>query len=126
MRKVAAFLCLLLAFPIAVPAEAGIVGRPPPEPAQRSDPFIGDSRLPGPGVHRDVRDIRRRVDRARDSGALSRGEARRLKREARRIDRLAERYGRDGLSPSERAELEARALYLRGTLGRPSKGGRGR
>ncbi len=126
MRVHAALLCLLFACSVAAPAEAGIVGRPPSQPAPRSDPFIGDSWLPGPGTDRDVRDIRRRVDRARDSGTLSRREARRLNREARRIDRLAERYGRDGLSPSERAELEARALYLRGALSRPSQGGRGR
>ena len=121
MRSLAAFPCLLLALSIAAPSQARIVGKPTRQPVPRSDPFIGDSRLPGPGIGRDVRDIRRRIERARENGVLSGREARRLNREANRIERLAERYGRDGLSPSERAELEARALYLRGLASRPQQ-----
>lgn len=126
MRSLAAFPFLLLAFAIAAPSEAGIVGKPTRQPVPRSDPFIGDSRPAGPGIGRDVRDIRRRVERARENGVLSSREARQLNREARRIERLAERYGRDGLSPSERAELEARALYLRGLASRPQQARAGR
>jgi hypothetical protein len=70
-----------------------------------------------------LRDIDKRIDRARESGRLSGREARRLEREARAIGRLERRYGRDGLSPSERAELEARAAYLRDSVGKPRRGG---
>jgi hypothetical protein len=126
MRMLAAFPCLLLAFPIAVPAHAQFTGRHVYEPVGTSNPFLGDSRLPGPGIGRDLHDIRQRVDRARDSGAISGREARQLDREARRIGRLADLYGRDGLSASELAELQARAAYLRDAVGRPGKSGGGR
>ena len=107
------------------PANAQIAGSYPREPVRPPNPFIGDSRLPGPGVGRELRDIRGRIDEVRDSGAISKREAKRLDREARQIGRLARRYGRDGLSGSERAELEARSLYLRGAVS-ASRSGSGR
>jgi hypothetical protein len=109
---------LPLAALLAAPAAAQIAGKHEYGPVGAANPFLADSRLPGPGVGRELRDLDRRIDRARESGALDRGEARRLEREARAIGRLADRYGRDGLSASERAELEARAAYLRGAIGR--------
>jgi hypothetical protein len=120
MRRFArpAFALLALA---AAPAAAQIAGKHDYGPVPLSSPFLEDSRLPGPPIGKELRDIEGRIDRARDSGALSRGEARRLEREARAVGRLARLYGRDGLSPSERAELEARALYLRGAVGLPPK-----
>ena len=124
MRRLATSVFVLLAFVAAPPAGAQIAGRhdygpvsPPP------NLFIGDSRLPGPGIGRDLGDIGRRIARARESGDLSRAEARRLNRESRRIGRLASPYGRDGPSPSERAELEARARYLRDAVNRPGQTG---
>lgn len=110
---------------LAVPAAAQIVGKRDYGPVPVSSPFLADSRLPGPGIGREVRDLKGRIDRARDSGLLSRGEARRLEREARAIGRLARVYGRDGLSPSERAELENRANYLRDSVSRPRAGAGG-
>lgn len=110
----------------AVPAGAQIAGKRDYGPVPESSPFLADSRLPGPGIGREVSDLEGRIDRARASGALSRGEARRLEREAEAIGRLARRYRRDGLSPSERAELEARARYLRDAVGRPRSGGSGK
>ncbi|MFL6843393.1 MAG: hypothetical protein ACJ8ER_00750 [Allosphingosinicella sp.] len=107
-----------LAFALAAPAAAQIVGHHRYDPVPPSNPFLEDSRLPGPGVGRDLRDIHRKVERARGSGLVSRSEARQLKREERAIGRLAERYGRDGLSPSERAELEIRARILRDNVNR--------
>ncbi|MGZ8287302.1 MAG: hypothetical protein ACXW27_07570 [Allosphingosinicella sp.] len=107
----------------AAPSGAQIAGKREYGPVAASSPFPADSRLPGPGIGREVRDLKGRVDEARDGGALSRGEARRLEREARAIGRLARLYGRDGLSPSERAELETRANYLRDAVGRPGRGG---
>jgi hypothetical protein len=117
-----AFALLPLVAVTAVPAGAQIAGKHDYGPIPLSSPFLPDGRLPGPGIGREVRDLEGRIDRARESGALSRGEARRLDREARAIGRLADRYGRDGLSPSERAELENRANYLRDALGRPRPG----
>jgi hypothetical protein len=122
------FLALLALTAAAAPAAAQIAGKREYGPVPASSPFLPDSRLPGPGIGREVRDLEGRIDRARESGALSRGEARRLDREARAIGRLADRYGRDGLSPSERAELENRSNYLRDAIGRPrpaSSGKRG-
>ena len=111
--------CALLATLAIHPAAAQIVGPRPPSDYRAPNPFIGDSSLPGPGVRRDVRDIRKRVDRAEESGRISKREARQLDREARLIGRLERRYASDGLSASERRELEARALYLRAALNRP-------
>jgi hypothetical protein len=122
MRRFALF-ALSLAAILAAPAAAQIAGKRDYGPVPASSPFLADSRLPGPGIGREVRDLEARIDRARDRGAISRGEARRLEREARALGRLARLYGRDGLSPSERTELENRAAYLRDTVGRPNRGG---
>jgi hypothetical protein len=110
----------------AAPAGAQIAAKHDYGPVPLSTPFLPDSRLPGPGIGREVRDLEGRIDRARESGALTRGEARRLEREAQAIGRLSRRYGQDGLSPSERAELEARANYLRDAVSRPRSGGHGK
>ena len=131
MRRPAFPALALLAFAIAAPAAAQIAGKRDYGPVPTAGPFLPDSRLPGPGIGREVDDLEDRIDRARDSGALTRREARRLDREARAIGRLERRYGRDGLSQSERAELENRARYLRDSINRPArngggKGGRGR
>jgi hypothetical protein len=116
MRELAFSACLLLALPIAAPAGAQIAGRHDYGPVTPPTPFLGDSRLPGPGTDREVEHVRDRVHRARESGLISRGEARRLNREARAIERLAEVYGRDGLSQSEQRELDARTAILRDAL----------
>jgi hypothetical protein len=123
MRPCAFPFLALLAF-AAVPAGAQIAGRHDYGPVPVSSPFLPDSRLPGPGIGREVSDLQDRIDDARESGALSRGEAHRLGREARAIGRLANLYGRDGLSPSERAELENRTNYLRDSIDRPAPSGR--
>ena len=122
MRRFA-FPALILAALLAAPAGAQIAGKRDYGHVPAASPFLEDSRLPGPRVGRELRDIDRRIERARDSGRLSGREARSLRREARAIGRLARRYGRDGLSPSERAELEARAAYLRDSAGTPRRGG---
>jgi len=121
-----AFAALAFALAASTPADAQIAGKRDYGPVPVSSPFLEDSRLPGPGPGREGRDLEGRIDRARDSGALSRGEARRLGREARAIGRLARLYGRDGLSPSEQAELENRAAYLRDAVNRPRRSGTGK
>jgi hypothetical protein len=57
--------------------------------------------------------IRSDIHAGRDSGQLTRREARQLKREAWQIDTLEERYAAGGLSPSEEAELFVRREALR-------------
>ena len=111
---------LLVVLTGPVPLLAGIAGKPPAHPVPRVDPFTGDSRLPGPAISRDLRDIDNRLERRRDAGALTKSEVRRLRREQRVIRSLARRYRRDGLSESERSELDARARYLRDAVNRPS------
>ncbi len=103
----------------AAPAAAQIVGRPDFGPVARANPFLPDSRPPGPSAAAEARDLRERIGAAREAGQLSRREARALDREARLIGRLSARYGRDGLSGSERAELETRAAALRARVNRP-------
>lgn len=108
---------------LAAPAGAQIAGKRDYGPVPTAGPFPDESRLPGPGVGRQLRDIGKRIERGRDSGRLSDREARRLEREARALGRLARLYGRDGLSAAERAELENRTHYLRDSVGRPRPGG---
>lgn len=121
MRRLAALPFLALAVLLTAPAGAQIAERHRYEPMSSPNPFIGDSRLPGPGLGRDLRDIRGRIERARDSGAISHREARQLRREARLIGRLASRFARDGLSQPERRELEARAFALRSVVSSPGR-----
>jgi hypothetical protein len=108
---------------LAAPAAGQIAGRHDYGPVPVASPFLADSRLPAPPLGKELSDIDRRIESARASGALSPREARRLERETRALGRLARRYGRDGLSPAERAELEARTRYLRGEVGRPRRRG---
>lgn len=121
MRRFALPASILLAL-AAAPAAAQIAGKRDYGPVPASSPFLEDSRLPAPKVGRQLRDIDKRIERARSSGRLSGREARRLEREARAIGRLARLYGRDGLSASERAELENRAAYLRDSVGKGRRG----
>ena len=121
MRRFALPASILLAL-AAAPAGAQIAGKHDYGPVPVSSPFLEDSRLPGPGIGGQLRDIDKSIDRARESGRLSGRQARSLEREARAIGRLARIYGRDGLSPSEQAELDNRANYLRGSVGRPRRG----
>ena len=62
---------------------------------------------------RDLREARREIDRRRENGELTRREARQLRREVAMISTLAQRYGRDGLSDSERRELDMHAQTVR-------------
>lgn len=104
---------LILAIAVAAPAQAEIAPRRTPEPVKKNDPFVGNGRVQGPGIHRDVADIRERIDDARESGQISRRDARRLDRQARGIGSLARVYRTHGISESEARELQARANYLR-------------
>lgn len=80
----------------------------------------------GPGMASQALKIRKRVEDGRDSGQLSRPEAKALKREARQIGRLSRRYGHGGLSEGERRELQARIDYLNGMVSARRSRGWGR
>jgi hypothetical protein len=64
-------------------------------------------------VCRDVGRVRSDIEHGKDSGQLSRKQARRLKQEAGEIRMLQERYARDGLSDQEQAELRNRVEVLK-------------
>jgi hypothetical protein len=109
---VAASLALLAASPGNARISGGTSGGWPVPPRK---PLL-DVQPPGPGIERQARHIGRKVERARESGAISRREARQLRREARLIDSLGYQYGRDGFSASEHAELQNRIFYLESRL----------
>lgn len=100
----------------SAPGSAQIAPRHDYGPVGLSDPFLGDGRIPGPGIGRELRDVRGKIREGRESGQLSRREARQLERETRRIGLAARRFGRDGLSASEARFIDARLLALRGAV----------
>lgn len=65
------------------------------------------------GFGRDLGRINDSIRNGRDSGQLSRREARALRREGTRIGGLQERWARGGLSASERAALRGQVEALR-------------
>ena len=120
MRRLAVLPLLTLAVTLAAPAGAQIVGRHDYGPAGTSDPFLGNGALPGPSIGQELHYLRGRIERARESGLITRRQARQLRREANRIAVRANVYGSDGLSASERRELEISAAALRSQLNRPA------
>lgn len=124
MRRFVGPLFVFAAFALAAPATAQIVGRAPAEPVFLGNPFVDDGRMPGPGIHAEMSQVRRNITRARDNGFISRREARQLRRETRRIESAAARYARDGLSGAERDELAVRTQAVRGAASRASAAGR--
>jgi hypothetical protein len=122
MSRLARFALLLLPIWTAAPAAAQIAPRHDYEDVGPANPFIGDSSMGEPGFGRQIGNLRNGISDARKSGRLSRAEARRLNREARAIARLASRYGQDGLSPGEHAELTTRTQVLREAVTRSQTG----
>jgi len=110
MRIAAAVLVLMTALPAHAASQS--LPRIPP----------GDTRMPGivnvhvrtdaPEVRREIGAARTRIEQGEEAGQLSKREARALRREARQIGRLTERYSRDGLSDAEQRELDMRARAL--------------
>lgn len=102
---------LLLVLPVAVHAQ--FMPRTPPQ-GDRMPGISGlDTRIDEPTLGHDLRRVRDLVGQGLEDGDLSKREAKALRREARQIDTLADRYGRDGLSESERRELDMRTQVLR-------------
>jgi len=63
-------------------------------------------------IAREFREIDERIEQGRDNGALTKREARKLRQQSARVEDVAERYGRDGFSESEKREIEARTRIL--------------
>ena len=112
----ALFFSLIALLALPAPAGAQFVPRHTYPPVATADPFLPDSRLPGPGVWREVGFLHDRIDRARDAGLITRREARRFSRQANRIADRAFTYGRDGLSSSEQAELQSRTRAVESAI----------
>jgi hypothetical protein len=130
MRTIAATM-LFLALPST--AHAQFTGQPMPETRHRGPPIGGGAgsvitqpreRTPPPAfsgrtstgpitIGDELDRARRDIRRHRDSGDLSRSEARALRKEADRIDQMAARYREDGFSELERRELDLRTSELR-------------
>jgi hypothetical protein len=109
-------LFLALAFGVAAPAGAQIVGKPTYGDVETPSPFLRDSRGPTPPIGRELRDIRGDIDRAREAGTISGREARQLRRQGRLIGSIAGSYGRDGFSDSERLAIQNMTLLLRSQI----------
>ena len=129
MRTIVAAMVLLF---VPLGTQAQMTPQAPPATARLPgivEPTPGTARLPGMVdvrvgerdrfVDRELREARDDIERRRESGELSRREARKLRREARLVERLAYRYGRDGLDGTERRELELRATVLSARSGAP-------
>jgi hypothetical protein len=120
-------LLFLLAVAAAVPAAAqipisGIGGAGSGREAALRRQWLGaDDRLEpdrdprrGAELLGQLRQVDRRIERQRDNGQISRGEARRAHREAARIGSLYSQYSGNGLSTAEAAELQTRIQVLAG------------
>ena len=100
---------------LALPAAAAAPFVAGPVPVPQPMPGITDRgtlpTLPSPGHQ--LGEARERIKAGRARGELTKREARALGRDAVMIERLADRYGADGLSSSERRELDMRTEVLR-------------
>lgn len=102
---------LLLVLPVVTHAQ--FMPRTPPS-GDRMPGISGmDTLSAEPTLGHDLRKVRDLIGQGLEDGDLSKKEAKALRREARQIDTLADRYGRDGLSESERREFDMRVQVLR-------------
>jgi hypothetical protein len=99
MRKFLISAALLSATVVATPASAQYYGH------------RGEDR-----IDHQLNQIEQRIRIAADRGTISRGEARGLLRQAHQLDRLEDRYSRNGLSRWERDDLRNRLQHLRQQL----------
>lgn len=107
---------LIALLPLAFSSGAAAQFMPRTVPPSDPMPGItdrGTQPASGQWVGRELRKTRDMIGDGRKNGELSEKEAKALRREARQIDTLADRYGRDGLTDSEQRELETRAQVLR-------------
>ena len=67
----------------------------------------------GQNIERQLDQLEQRIDNMRDRRLISRNEAIRLSRQAEQIDRLHDRYRRNGLTQREHWDLQNRIQNLR-------------
>jgi predicted RNase H-like nuclease (RuvC/YqgF family) len=67
-------------------------------------------------IDQQIRQLEQRIRQAAQNGRISRGEANRLLRQVDRLDRLEDRYSRNGLDRRELQELRSRVQDLRQQL----------
>lgn len=67
----------------------------------------------GQNIERQLDQLERQIDNMRDRRLISRNEAIRLSRQAEQIDRLHDRYRRNGLTQREHWDLQNRVQNLR-------------
>ncbi len=94
MRKFVISAALIAAASVAAPASAQ------------------NHRYQGGQIERQVNQIENRIQRAADRKIISRREATQLLSQANGIDRLADRYARDGISNREQRDLQTRIAQL--------------
>ncbi len=108
---------------VAAGAEAHIVGPPAPQPS--SPPYRDIQQKADAERYRlDLRKVDRTIREGRESGRLSKQDAKGLRKERQQIDSLAERYGSDGLSPREAQELYMRERVVESQARLPGNGKR--
>lgn len=73
-------------------------------------------RYHGGQIERQVDQIENRIHRAAERRVISKREASRLLGQANQIDRLADRYGRDGINSREHRDLQNRLAQLQQQL----------
>lgn len=104
-------------------AGAQIVGPPAPQPGtetyRRAEAAADEARY-----RLDLRKIDRTIREGRESGRLSKRDAKTLRKERQQIGSLAERYGSDGLSSQEAQELYMRERVLESQARLSGKGKR--
>lgn len=104
-------------------AWAQIVGPPAPQPGSESH-RQGRQQADEERYRLDLRKVDREIREGRESGRLSKQDAKGLRKERRQIGALAERYGSDGLSSREAEELYMRERVLESQVRLPGKGKR--
>jgi len=88
-----------------------------PALAQRVNTYTGINvetvaRAPDMSIRGEIGQIDDSIRDGRRSGQLTRSEASRLRREGRQIEVLEDRFGSDGLSSDEQAEIDNRTAVL--------------
>jgi Spy/CpxP family protein refolding chaperone len=106
MRKFLIPALLISAVAVSAPAAAQHRGGYDPRPGY-------GQHHGGGGIERQIDQLEQRIDRLRDRRLISNREAQRLMRQAEDIDRLHDRYRRNGLSRYEHDDLMQRIQYLR-------------
>lgn len=101
---------------VAAPASAQITDRGW-TPGRTAPPIAGNVHVDHAQSALDLRDLRQDISRGRDSGALTRRQARDFRRQAGFIGSLSRRYGRDGTTESERRELDLATRVLAERIG---------